>query len=598
MSLRDLTIEPEYEQAVILAEEATLVAMGANNAKTLVSMVAVGLMLASLALAYTSLLTVGLLLIQLLVVQVVRVWVEVRLAKPQTGIPLKTRMLRCAGAGLLCSLSLIVFLIFLIDAPIGTRSILSLILLLTATAVVGYVNGHPIIYRTSLLSLMLPVALFWLIDLRQSGAIPWNSIVASGLILIYGISILNFSNSTWAAYVQNMVLRVRDQNRAQTLDQALKTADAASTAKTKFLAVASHDLRQPLHTISLLASILKLRHGTGESAEVVQMLDSVVISLGRQLDDLLDISKLDSGILQANKEVANLGEFLRGIAGEFEPLIGEKNLVAVCRVERQPTLPFDTVLLARVIRNLMSNALKFTKEGTITLGLDVQQNAAIITITDTGCGIAPAHQQDVFTEFFQVDNAARTRSEGLGLGLAIVKRLCTLMDIEMKMTSALERGTKFELRLAVPSFVAQTPVSAPEERFESELTAHVPLDYALNVLVVDDEPEICAAMRILLEELGCTVKAASSTTHAVKIIEMWHVDLVVADYRLSADDNGIETIKQLQQHQADVAAVLISGDTAAPELLAFKALGIPVLHKPVSLQALAEQLDAVVQHRR
>ncbi|MDI9332738.1 MAG: hybrid sensor histidine kinase/response regulator [Cytophagales bacterium] len=591
MKLPNSIIKPINQKVMHLAHEQMLASLAKNSTKSHLGAFSAAVILSAIGLQYEAHGAIVILLILVMAAQLFRNRVDTQLLSNAVSDSLAHRLRRCALASFLSSVSLAFYLVILLEAPVVIRSVYTLILLSLATGAVSYRNGHPMTYRLYMLPLVLPLSLVWALNIGEHEVDRWLSVLIGGVVLLYGLILWGFAANTWQAYVENLALRLSDQERAAQLSTALAEAAAANLAKTKFLAIASHDLRQPLHTISLLTSILKLRHAEDSNAEVVNMLSSVVVSLGRQLDDLLDISKLDSGVLQVQCEWLDLGDFLRGLASEFEPALVAKNLKMNCHVSGHLYAYFDQALLARVIRNLMHNALKFTNEGSVSLVLSLNQDKAVIKILDTGRGIAAEHQNDIFNEFFQIDNAAHTRAEGLGLGLAIVKRLCNLMNIQMHMTSALGRGTQFDLILnAKPEPIfAPASTSIPESP-RTPLPEIATPSYNLRVLVVDDEAEVCASMSLLLEELGCDARIASTITQALEVCSKWVPDVVIADYRLADHETGIQTVERVRRLHPQVTAILISGDTASEELLAFEAAGLPTLHKPVSFDRLIEEL--------
>jgi CheY-like chemotaxis protein len=219
----------------------------------------------------------------------------------------------------------------------------------------------------------------------------------------------------------------------------------------------------------------------------------------------------------------------------------------------------------------------------VTLGLRREGNDALIEIRDSGIGIPPELQARVFEEFYQIGNPQRDRTRGLGLGLSIVKRLCDLLGARLTMHSAVGEGTRFEIRL--PVAVATEAEPAPSPAATASALARI-------VLVIDDELSVRQSMRVLLEELGCTVLDAPSTLVAQQIATEHPIDLVLSDMRLADGDSGLEATRQVRLLRPDARAVLITGDTAPERLREAQASGLPLLHKPVNLESLIGILDA------
>lgn len=583
------TMDEPNTRAFDLAQKSVLAGLAKNSNKTLLGMLGTAAVFASIGFHYEA--DLGLILTAFCVTcltQVLRFFVETPPSKSVDSPELGRNIGRYVCVAGVCGLAISLNLIFLRTLPIAIQSISTLVYLIIATSAINNVNGHPLLFRTFMLSILAPLALAWVSQFRNPELHGLIGYLVGSLITVYGFVLWGYASTTWEAVVEVVYLRNRDQSRAAELGSALTDAIAANTAKTRFLATASHDLRQPIHTISLLTSVLKLRHGTGSSAEVIQMLDTVIVSLSRQLDDLLDISKLDAGIFHTHFEWLDLSQFVQTLGAEHAPQIEAKGLAAVCAAPPSRMVYFDQALLARVLRNLISNAIKFTSEGSIGVTLTYQDNAAIITVRDTGRGISKEHQTEVFNEFFQVDNAARTRSEGLGLGLAIVKKLCALMAVQLEMKSTPARGTEFLLTLDAATAMAMETATAT-----ATVTAACTDKLKLSVLVVDDETEVCASTAFLLQELGCSVKTAVSTQAAQNLCEDWQPDVLIADFRLTQGGTGFKTIELVQARWPAVQSIIMTGDTAGGELLAFNQTNFSILHKPVHLKQLLAVLSQI-----
>ncbi|HYE39665.1 MAG TPA: HAMP domain-containing sensor histidine kinase, partial [Ramlibacter sp.] len=294
------------------------------------------------------------------------------------------------------------------------RSFFSLLLLGLCTGAVGTTAGHRRVY----LAYMLPAAgtlpLWWLAN--PGGPDPgWIELSLPVLIALYLWLLLGLANNAWRNFSESVQMRFQDRELAAQLREALAQATQANQAKTRFLAAASHDLRQPLHTIGLLVAALSLRPIEGRDREVVDLLSQVTVALSEQLDQLLDISKLDAGVVAPEKKIVDLGEMLRMHHAEMRAAIEEKGLRPMLDVPAGVRCWTDPALVLRVLRNLTENAIKFTQQGQVTLRLRVENGFALISVEDTGRGIPPQEQAMVFEEFYQVDNPERDRTKGLGL---------------------------------------------------------------------------------------------------------------------------------------------------------------------------------------
>jgi signal transduction histidine kinase/ActR/RegA family two-component response regulator len=471
------------------------------------------------------------------------------------------------------------------------RFLFTLMLLGLATAAVGFLGGDRPTLVAHLLPIMGGLVLVWaLVPWVQAPV--WTERALSLIIGVYAWLLLRFAQETQKTFTDSWRIRLHEHELNEKLRQALVQAREASAAKTRFLAAASHDLRQPLHSLSLLATTLAMRQLDPRSAQIVELLRQSTDALASQLDGLLDVSKLDAGIVAPNLQPIMLRQLVLQHCQEIETAIRQKGLVPRFSFEGDDWVRTDANLLLRVLGNLTHNALKFTPGGHISVEVGHQQGLACVRIRDTGVGIAQAEQEKVFQEFYQVGNHERDRAKGLGLGLAIVQRLVDLLGIRMSMTSRPGQGTSFELLLPVvpaPVLVLvlgpQSEAQRQDERFD------------LNVLLVDDESSVRTSVRLLLEELGCVCREAADTREAVRVVQHARPDLVLADFRLREGDNGIATIRAVQNRWPGVCAVLVSGDTAPDRLREAQAAGINLLHKPVRLEQLQRELVVALAAR-
>ncbi len=383
-------------------------------------------------------------------------------------------------------------------------------------------------------------------------------------------------------------LEGRIEGATRALIAQKETAEQATNAKSRFIAAASHDLRQPLHAIGLFTATLQRRTKGAELQPMVDDLAQAVAVMARLFDSLLDISRLDSGTLRAEPRPFQLDRFFAQVAAEYFDAAEKKSL----RLHVRPThavVVSDELLLHRLLANLVANAIRYTNEGTVMIcgrrrGADI-----LIEVRDSGIGILSDRQKDIFEEFYQIGNVARDRSLGLGLGLAIVSRLARLLGTKVWVRSAPGRGSVFSLSVPCGEEADVVTPAEPPEIMER------PRASSLAVLVVDDDPLVLSGHRALLEELGCEVKTAEDGGSAQAAL-MTFADkpvLVFCDLWLPGDQNGIDVLSKLTAlTSAPISGILISGDTRPETIQAAKAAGYPLLHKPVS----PAKLRAVVTH--
>jgi signal transduction histidine kinase len=391
-------------------------------------------------------------------------------------------------------------------------------------------------------------------------------------------------------------------------------AEAASASKTRFFAAASHDLRQPLHALSINATTLDLvarRSGDLLLKEVSQGISSALRQSGGLLDGLLDISRLDAHAVKLHLASHDLGAMLEGVREEYAALAVQHGLTlqvdtGAAQGRDAPWVKTDADQLVRILGNLVDNAIKFTRQGGITLS--VRRNPAghedagrvWVCVSDTGPGIAEAERERVFEEFYQVGNPSRDRAQGLGLGLAIVKRTAALLEIPVRLLSQPGHGTTFELSLP--------GACAPATR-RSATTGQIPQNAlpvtadladregakALSIMLVDDEPEVRTSMCTYLRQIGWLAQGVASGAEAEQALaEGFVADVLVVDFRLR-DENGLDVITRLRARYPTLPAVIVTGDTAARQLREFDSLAVSVLHKPVDGDQLARALQAVLR---
>jgi CheY-like chemotaxis protein/anti-sigma regulatory factor (Ser/Thr protein kinase) len=279
------------------------------------------------------------------------------------------------------------------------------------------------------------------------------------------------------------------------------------------------------------------------------------------------------------------------IEADYRPVAREKGIeFRVASTEND--VESDPVLLERVVRNLVDNAFKYTRKGSVTLAAEHDENSVRISVRDTGPGIPESEREKIFEEFYQIGNPERDRAEGLGLGLAIVRRLAQLLGLRVKLKSEFGRGSVFSIRLPrAPALGAPAPAQAAAQ--DADAAA---LD-GRHILVLDDEPAVRVGMRELLELWGCRVAACSGYEEAQRLLDDYDldVDVIVADLRLRQHENGIETVRRLRERMGEVPALLVTGDTAPERLREAQASGLPLLHKPVSGENLKQEIVAALK---
>ncbi|SIT40119.1 Integral membrane sensor hybrid histidine kinase [Paraburkholderia ribeironis] len=353
-------------------------------------------------------------------------------------------------------------------------------------------------------------------------------------------------------------------------------AEDASRAKSSFLAAASHDLRQPVHALSLFVGALRDMPMSPEVEHLVGQIDASTNAMDGLFTALLDISKLDAGVVEVHRRPFAIGAVLARACRDHAGEASAKGVALSC-VPCSAIVDSDPILVERVIRNLVSNAVRYTDRGRIVVGCRRRGSHVAVQIWDTGRGIPPDQHERVFQEYHQLGNPERDRTKGLGLGLAIVRRVTDLLACRVTLRSEPGRGSCFEVAIERSQREPGAPEASADE--VNRIAA------AGLVVVVDDEQAIRAGMSSLLTGWGYEVVAAASADEAIQLLATHEVrpDLLICDFRLRNGENGIEAIEKLRaEYNEAIPAMLITGDTAAGRLVeAYQASGLVLLHKPV-----------------
>jgi len=398
---------------------------------------------------------------------------------------------------------------------------------------------------------------------------------------------LTFSRMLNRTMRSEMRLRYEGYALADELQKKTEQAQAATLAKSRFLAAANHDLRQPLHALSLFVDVLKESKSDEERASIIPRIDLSLDALRKLFDALLDMSRLDAKVVKPECSHFDLAELLNALAEEFKVATYKKNLKLKLHA-RQTIVYSDRLLLERILRNLISNAIRYTDSGGILLSARQRGDRVLLQVWDTGIGIPQESQQEIFVEFQQLHNAHRDRTQGLGLGLALVKRLCHLLDHSLTLNSREGKGSVFSLCIN----------SGDSKLLQNKNAAAIMHRWDLDgsrVLVIDDEPEILIAMHTLLSKWGCETIAADSLDNAMQKLKEKHIvpDLVLSDLRLRDNKTGIEAIDAVRQiYGQSIPGILITGDTEPQRINIAKQSGYELLQKPVR----PVHLRSVIQH--
>jgi two-component system, sensor histidine kinase len=406
--------------------------------------------------------------------------------------------------------------------------------------------------------------------------------------LIFGRNMNRLITNSLVIRFENMDLIEELRRQTDIARQALHEAEDANRSKTQFFAAASHDLRQPLHAMGLFASALYQKVKDPEVLHVVRSINDSVAALEGLFNELLDISKIDAGAVKPELRHVALAGVLDRVRLDFSAEASHKGI----ELKVMPTRAFvhsDPVLLERILRNLVSNAIRHTPAGRVLVGCRHKAGSVRIEVWDTGLGIAPEQRTRIFEEFYQIGNPERSSKRGMGLGLSIVQRLAQLLGHPIALDSRPGKGTVF--RVDVPLGLAPTTEGVPVRTVAPE-----PQDLSGRLfVVVDDEAAIVQGMQVLLESWGARVIGSQSGEDVLaRVLEAEQLpDLIIADYRLGGGAVGTEVIDRLRNDlDPEIPALLITGSTAPERVQESELHRYDLLYKPVQPERLRAAIHA------
>lgn len=366
-----------------------------------------------------------------------------------------------------------------------------------------------------------------------------------------------------------------------------------NSEKSQFVAAASHDIRQPLQAISFLVNALRSGNTQPKDDALFERLENSVESMSDLLNNMLDVSKLDAQSIVPQPKHLLLSKLFKKLQEELNPFTEDKSIQLI--VNHSDELLFaDTILLEQVLNNLLSNAIRYTNSGSITLSAKSVSGHIQISVKDTGIGIANTDKEAIFLEFHQIYNPERDQNKGLGLGLSIVKRLCALQSWPLELNSELGIGSCFSF--TVPKGDRDKVQVAEKNSMNKNLAK-------LDVIVIDDHEGICFSLSNTLESWGCNVRSfesAETACEAIRKSNAWSPNLVISDYRLRKNTTGLEAIDKVTTLLGyPITAMIITGDTAPKEITKIEKSGLTILHKPIKPAQLrlviSKKMKAVIE---
>ncbi|MGQ7843264.1 ATP-binding protein [Granulosicoccus sp. 3-233] len=413
----------------------------------------------------------------------------------------------------------------------------------------------------------------------------FDDAVLGGMLILYLAMVIGVARKVREQAYSGIKLRFDNLDLVERLQEQKLEAERSNRAKTQFLAAANHDLRQPVHALSLLSYSIKSELGSERGKSLYLHLSQAVDNLNSLLSSLLDLSQLDAGALKVQISEFPIASIATSIQSDYQSLAAEKDIkfkVVACH----GGIRTDFVLLRRLIGNLVSNAIRHTHSGTVMVAFRRRGEQILVQVWDTGIGIPESEHREIFREFYQLGNPQRDSEKGLGLGLAICTRIAQLLGTSLNLRSRMGKGTVFSFELISASADGNRPII--EEDIDTAILRNK------IVLLIDDDAIGLNALSSVLTQNGMQVTPTGTSERALELVfdVGLRPDIIISDYRLAQASNGIDLIHQLRQHAElnDTPAILITGDTAVDVLRQLRDSGIPVINKPVSADTLLPRI--------
>jgi len=478
--------------------------------------------------------------------------------------------------------------LFLLDNPSADTLLTGVFLAAAGLSAPLLSAWRPAVYA-SLLPALVPLLVTLAVHTGSASQISTNALLLTSVTAAFVLLLERLTIAQNNSLALLLAVRFHNEDLVQQLRSQIDVAARANQDKTRFVASAAHDLRQPLHALGMFCATLEQRLQNTPDRPLVRNMMTAIESLEESFGAMLDISRLDAGIVQAAPQTFPIRDVFRRLYQQFGGDAEARDLAFRFRATRRIVLS-DPLLLERILANLVQNALRYTRRGGVLVAARRHAEGVALEVWDTGLGIPADKLEMIFREFYQIDNPERDRGRGLGMGLAIVQRLCHLLRHPLEVRSREGRGSVFQV--VVPEGdVNALAVSKEAETLPPRKTG------TITVLLIDDERAIREATRELLRPMQVNVIVAATIAEAVAFAEKSteQIDMILSDWRLRGQENGLEAVRAVRIVSGEgTPAVLITGETS-PELLkqAHEA-GLVVLHKPLQ----PRQLIRLIKHLR
>jgi two-component system, sensor histidine kinase len=489
--------------------------------------------------------------------------------------------------------------LFLPKIPVWDQSIFCAVLLAIPSAGVAVSQSSRYIVAAYSVAILGPSGAVWCV-LYPGQAVGGSVLIAlmlTVLILVAADGEKLLRRSVGIRHERDRLVRDLEQRNAEVrlamaeAQSAMTLAEQSAQARARVLAAASHDLRQPLHALSVYSAVLSSKPAPDLLNEVSGNIDQIVRSLGNLLNGLLDLSRLSAGYYVPEHQDVDLQKLIATVCAEFNHPAAQKSLSLVQELDPVWVLG-DPVAIGRIARNLIDNAIKYTEHGSVRVAVHAEllgeARLAFLTVTDTGKGIPASEHNRIFEEFYQIDNPGRDRSRGVGLGLAIVQRLCELIGAKISVESIIDGGASFRVRLPALLTAAAPVVLSIAQATDVTLKG-------MRAYVVDDETDILKSMRTLLTVWGVEALTADSPAAAQRIFEQHGPpDLMIVDLRLGEGEHGAQLADRLRLQYGPFPVLIITGESASEALRQANERGYTLLQKPIAPEVLRRAIAAAI----
>lgn len=478
--------------------------------------------------------------------------------------------------------------LFLLDNP-SADTLLTGVFLAAAGLTAPLLSGwRPAVYA-SLLPALVPLLVTLAVHTGSASQISTNALLLTSVTAAFMLLLERLTIAQNNSLALLLAVRFHNEDLVEQLRSQVDVAARANQEKTRFVASAAHDLRQPLHALGMFCATLEQRLQNTPDRPLVRNMMNAIESLEESFGAMLDISRLDAGIVQAAPQTFPIRDVFRRLYQQFGGDAEARDLALRFRATRR-IVRSDPLLLERILANLVQNALRYTRRGGLLVAARRHAAGVALEVWDTGLGIPADKLEMIFREFYQIDNPERDRGRGLGMGLAIVQRLCHLLQHPLEVRSREGRGTVF--RVVVPEGdVNALAVSKEAETLPPRTTG------TITVLLIDDERAIREATRELLRPMQVNVIVAATIAEAVASAEKSaeRIDMILSDWRLRGQENGLEAVRAVRVVSGEgTPAVLITGETSPALLKQAHEARLVVLHKPLQ----PRQLIRLIKHLR